>query len=248
VRDRGTRRRRVERDAGRVSSVAADRCVDLPGARARPAAHESEVRPLKRTFTDELLQALVRGFRPGDDHQPRRVAIQAVDDAGPLRVAAGDLAGEGVDERPARVTRTGVHDEAGRLVDHEQVLVLQHDLRLRRRRNDGRGHGFRELDLLAACEPVALRACDTVDERPRLDRPLRRAARAQLRREESVEPLARRRLGDLHRAATSSVRRGFFGARSAATRAASRIATPTTMKLSARLNAGHHFRSTKSVT
>src|SRR5438067_11301855 len=67
-------------------------------------------------------------------------------------------------------------------------------------------------------------------------------------REELVEPLAGELGSDLHRAATSSERRGGFGARSAATSAASRIATPTTMKLSARLNAGHHFRSMKSVT
>ena len=96
------------------------------------------------------------------------------------------------------------------------------------------------VDLLPALEPEALRARDrrrrARPPRPRA-RPLRanRGARRETGRAARPPPAG----GTLHRAATSSVRRGGRGSRSAATSAASRIATPITMKLSARLNAGH---------
>ena len=51
-----------------------------------------------------------------------------MDDAGAVGVAARDVVLEqAVDERAARVPRRRVHDEACRLVDDEQVLVLVGD-------------------------------------------------------------------------------------------------------------------------
>ena len=83
-----------------------------------------------------------------------------------------------------------MHDEPGRLVDHEQVLVLPDDRAAPAGGATGRGrHLGRQLDLLPALEPEALRARDAVDERARLDRALGRRARAEVRREEAVEPL-----------------------------------------------------------
>ncbi len=61
---------------------------------------------------------------------------------------------------------------------------------------------------------MALRTRDPVDERARRDRALGRGPRAEQRREKAVEPLARRLSRDVHRAATSIVRRGGVGARS----------------------------------
>ena len=81
VRDRLARRVRVERDAGRVVAVAADRRLDTPGPRARPAAHEREVRALEPALADELREPLVRLVGARDDHQPGRVAVEPVDDA-----------------------------------------------------------------------------------------------------------------------------------------------------------------------
>jgi hypothetical protein len=94
-------------------------------------------------------------------------------------------------------------DEPGRFVDDEEVLVLVGDaqielLGLERRRPSRR---YVELELLAAFEPVALRADGSVDEHsPLAEETLRSGARADLleTREEAVEPLAgrRRRHGD----------------------------------------------------
>ena len=51
-----------------------------------------------------------------------------MDDAGTIGVAARDVVLEqAVDERAARVPRRRMHDQAGRLVDNDQVLVLVGD-------------------------------------------------------------------------------------------------------------------------
>ena len=128
----------------------------------------------------------------------------------------------------------GMDDDAGRLVDDEHVLVLpgdpeRHLLALELVR-DRLGHG--QLELLAALEPVRLRPPLAVDDRRALlQQPLGRGARADLRQrgEEAIEPLARGLGGD------GDSQRGRVSPISSAT---NRIATPTTMKLSARLKAG----------
>ena len=58
-----------------------------------------------------------------------------------------------MDERAVRVTRAGVHDDACRLVDDEEVLVLVGDAEVGRFLG-GRflSRGERELDLLARLE------------------------------------------------------------------------------------------------
>src|SRR5437762_9995920 len=71
-----------------------------------------------------------------------------------------------VNERPLRVTRGGMDDEPGRLVDDEEVLVLVRDDQLHLLRLEGARHrtGRLELELLAAGEPRALRARGAVHE------------------------------------------------------------------------------------
>ena len=68
-------------------------------------------------------------------------------------------------ERAALVARARVDDDAGGLVDHEQMLVLPDDVELHLLGRERTGFG-RELDddLLPALEPVALRPRLTVDE------------------------------------------------------------------------------------
>src|SRR5215831_20739053 len=56
VRDRLTRRVRVERVAHRVAPVSPDRCLDPAGPRARAADDEREIVPLELPFADEILQ------------------------------------------------------------------------------------------------------------------------------------------------------------------------------------------------
>jgi hypothetical protein len=160
-----------------------------------------------------------------------------VDDPRSLLVAAADPVREQrVDERAARVPRRRVHDDAGGLVDDEQMLVLVGDadvdrlgLQLRR----GFGGGL-ELELLPTFEPVALRARAPVEaDRAGGDEPLRFPACPDLgqRGEKAVEPLPRGRVGNSE--PDGQTRRGLPNMT-----AAKRIATPTQMNVSARLKAG----------
>ena len=79
-----------------------------------------------------------------------------------------DLAGEQpVDDRAVRVAGRRVHDHAGGLVHDQQVLVLVGDAQpLDRLRLEHAlpALGQLERELLAACQPVALRAHGAVNE------------------------------------------------------------------------------------
>ena len=154
----------------------------LPGARARPAAHEREVRALERALAHELAQRCVRLLRARERDQARRVAVEPVDDARPLRVAARDLARRA--RRRACRSRgpaPGWTTRPGRLVDDEHVLVLPDDARRRRARGSrGRRRDLGQLDLLAALQAVALRRARRRRRarRPRPPAPRPRASRA----------------------------------------------------------------------
>ncbi len=126
----------VQRDAGRVIAVAADRGLDPAAPRPGCAADEREVGALERPPADERRQPLIGLRRAGDDEQARRVAVEAVHDPRPLRVAAGDRSGKRVDERVAALPCARMDDEAGGLVDDGEMLVLPGDAR-RRHRRDG---------------------------------------------------------------------------------------------------------------
>ena len=184
VRDGGARRVGVERLPRRLGAVAADRGLDRAAQGARPAAHERQIGALELVAADEPLQASVRFLRARDDEQARRVAVEAVDDARPLRVAAGGaVLQQAVHERPARVAGRRVDDDARRLVDDEQVLVLPGDAQV-----DVLGHQLRlgalgrlELELLPAGDPVALRARGAVHgDGAGGEQPLRLLARVDL--------------------------------------------------------------------
>ena len=87
VRDRLSRLLRVERPLGRIATIAAQRRVDATRSRARRAADEREVAALELAPPDRLLQRRVRLLRAGDDQEARRVAVEPVHDARPLRIA-----------------------------------------------------------------------------------------------------------------------------------------------------------------
>ena len=177
-------------------AVAADRRLDPPGARARPAADEREVlRSSARRRDERRCRRAVRLLRAGDDEQARRVAVEPVDDPGPLglRRRAAPCASSAVDERPVAVPGAGMDDDARRLVDDEQVLVLVGDARGRRRLRRRAALAARqvELDLLAAARAGGSSAGRRRRRAPRRrEQPLRRSARADLGEpgEEAVEP------------------------------------------------------------
>ena len=140
----------------------------------------------------------MRLFRAADDEKPRRVAVEPMHD--PRTVGLGStsdrVAEKLVYQRAGSVAGRWVHDEAGRLVDDQQVLVLMHHpgaqlLRL----EGGRLHVEVDIDALPAREAVALRSPRAVDRDPSpAEQPLCFRARTDLvqRREEPVEPCASR--------------------------------------------------------
>ena len=128
-----------------------------------------------------------------------------------------------------------MHDETRRLVDHEQMLVLVGDpqLALLRLQRDVLPLRHLHLQPLAALEPVALRTQLAIDpHRSGREQALGLSARGDLGqgRDEPVEPLAGSFGRDVERYCDRRV--------SPSRIAAKRMATPTTMKVSARLKAG----------
>ncbi len=179
-------------------------------------------------------------FRRARHHeQARRVAIEPMDDSGALRlVAAGRVADETVNERATGMARGRVNDETGRFVDHEQVLVLVRHAKVELLPLERLLGSRRSVDLefLAAGQLVALPARLARDAHGAgREQPLGGRARADLGqgREKAVQPLPRCFLRDL------APKRGYrLSCRRGPIKVASSTATPTTMNVSARLNAG----------
>ena len=137
-------------------------------------------------------------------------------------------------ERAARMARRGMHDEPGRLVNDQQVLVFVGDPQVALLGLERDGHGLRRVDLerLAAGEPVALGSRLTVQangagREQALGLRTRRNVRE--RSDVPVEPLAGSLGWNLE---------DYRERMSPSRIAAKRMPTPTTMKVSARLNAG----------
>jgi hypothetical protein len=110
----------------------------------------------------------MRLLRARDDEQARRVAVEAVNDAGPVGIlAAGRPTEQPVDESASSPPGSWVDDHPGGLVDDEQVLVLEGDserdvLVLERLRRTLR----LELECLSPGQAVALRPLRAVDGDP----------------------------------------------------------------------------------
>ena len=115
-------------------------------------------------------------------------------DPGAPGIAAGAaVAREGLRERSVAVRPGRVHDDAGGLVDDDQLRILVSDDELRELagRVDHRNGRRRDHDRLAAAQPVVLARPHPVQrDRAGLDPPLRLGARAEVLREELVDPFA----------------------------------------------------------
>src|SRR5919204_834251 len=184
MRDRVARRVGVERAADRVAAIATDWSLDPSAAGPRPPDDEREVVAIDSASTDERLQSTICLLRAGDDHQAGRVAVEAVDDPGSFGVAACDVSREqSVHQRPAGVPRRGMDNEAGRLVDYHQVLVLvgNAEVHLLRHQSGLPVRRRLELHLLPTRKPVALADDASVDEHAAsLEQPFRHASRPDL--------------------------------------------------------------------
>ena len=116
-----------------------------------------------------------------------------MDDARAVRVVSPrGLSEQALYERPGAAAGSGMDDDAGRLVDDEQVLVLEGDAQRDVLAFERCRGGLRlELDRLSTREAVALRPRRAVDRGlPSVDQPLGGRPRPYLgqRREEPVEP------------------------------------------------------------
>ena len=147
-------------------------------------------------------QRLMRAIILGDHQEAARVLVEPVHDARPphaadARQAVAAMGDERVDERAARMPRRRMHDEPGRLVDHDEVVVLVDDrernrLRLRLGRHDRR-HDERDARARARLERRIAHNGIVDGDAPVADQRLQAAARqvGEGARQDAVEPLRR---------------------------------------------------------
>ena len=136
----------------------------------------------------------------GDDHEPRRIAIEAMHDAGaPFGSARQGRSArdQGVDQGVVPVAGGRMNDETGRLVDDREVLVLEEYVERDGGGLKGAGRlvlGEPDDDGIAAGEQSGCAGrCPIHRHRAVGDQPGRLGAgKPQLIGEEAVEPLGRR--------------------------------------------------------
>ena len=132
---------------GRAANVR----LDAADERARGAARDGEIGTLDIVGGEHVGEGGVGRFALGGDHDAGRILVEAVDDAG-----AGDAADagesraamkeQGVDQRTTLGAARGVDDEAGRLVDDDEVFVLEDDVERNVFRFRQRADGDRQVD------------------------------------------------------------------------------------------------------
>ena len=194
VRHRFARRVGVERVPLRVAAVAADRRLDRAlRERGRPTTSARYSRVSSRTRTSSCRRRCASGERATTSRpevsRSSRCTIPGRSGSSPPSTSYASRPCTSV---PCAWPGAGMNDEARRLVDDQQVLVLVRDGEIHRlglERALRRG-GRLELDLLAADELVALQPHAPVDEHAaRSEQSLGDGARADLGQfgEEAVE-------------------------------------------------------------
>src|SRR5215216_1052047 len=110
--------------ACRRAVVAAERGIDRARARARPALDQRQVGAADLATLDLGGEAPMGLVAARDQHQPRRVLVQAMDDPRTLGIlSASEQLAQHVDERVPSMPGGGVYDQSGGLVHHRQPLV-----------------------------------------------------------------------------------------------------------------------------
>jgi hypothetical protein len=111
--------------------VASDRPLDDAAPSCRKAKTDCEVALLDLAPPEGDRQSEVGALRLRHHHQPGRVLVEPVHDPGALDAAdRGQIlavAEEGVDQGPGGVARRRVDDEAGRLVEDQELRVFVED-------------------------------------------------------------------------------------------------------------------------
>ncbi len=117
---------------GAVDGMPADQGFDAAGYGAELAGHDGQVGLLHVARPERLLEPAAGLGVFGDDEDAGGVLVEAVDDAGAAVVLLGQeaflvMVDEGVDEGSMGAVVGGVDDQAGRLVDDHDVVVLEED-------------------------------------------------------------------------------------------------------------------------
>lgn len=113
------------------------RTTDGSGYNARrwngSSGHYGAVGPLNRVVCELGGKPLVRAIGLGNDEKAGGVLVDAVDDAragdtADARKLAAAMVEQGIDQSSVGIACSGMDDEPGGLVDHDQVLVLVDDV------------------------------------------------------------------------------------------------------------------------
>src|SRR5438876_4071395 len=119
----------ADRLLGPQAPVAAQRRVDRAGPRPGPPLDERQVLAPDLARPEQVLEDAVHPVRLGDDQEAGGVAVEPVHDPrAPGVRPAGPPPRQRAGQRAAAVARGRVYDHAGGLVDHEQAVVLVHDV------------------------------------------------------------------------------------------------------------------------
>ena len=127
-----------------VDGAAADVAGNLARGRGGHSPHKGGVGAIDPARGEITRQGLVRGLGLGNDHQAAGIFVETVDNARPADPAdAGEapaaMSEQSFDEGAVEVSGGGVHNHAGRLVDDDQMGILETDI---------------EIDLLRGRRPI----------------------------------------------------------------------------------------------
>jgi hypothetical protein len=145
--------------------VTSDRRID-PTALLQLADHQRAVLACHRARLQLLGQRSVRQRRARDHEQPAGVLVEAMHDAAPRKQPQRRVpVQQPVLQRAMPIAGGRVNDEPSRLVDHQQMLVLEHDIERQRLRPalPDRLQQCMDPGPLAATNPRAGTASSTVD-------------------------------------------------------------------------------------
>ena len=120
-----------------------------PEARQRHAPYRRAVGALDAARGEIFGQGAMRRFGLRGNQEAARVLVEAMHDAGPPDAAdpgeaRAAMRQQRVDKRPLGIAGSRMHDHSGRLVDDDQVRVLEADIERDRLRLRLGGFGFRQ--------------------------------------------------------------------------------------------------------
>jgi hypothetical protein len=114
-----------------VHRISPDGAID-----AKLSGHRS-VNECKIEFLDPTVGKLTSHGAMGTvvlcgNYESRRASVEAMDDAGTSHAAdpaeIGTMVEQCIDQRPRGMRRRGVDDHVGRFIDHDEILVLEHNI------------------------------------------------------------------------------------------------------------------------